>query len=336
MLRRALVRDPNSASPGGARHLLCKLITAMTELMTTTNSRRTIFITNPHAGHGATPRTDIERFCQLLRQRGIEVEVTHTAGPRDASRLAAEAARAGAREIVVRGGDGTVHEAIQGLVGTGARLAVWPAGTANVLARQLGLPFDATRAAAAFAAGQTRRLSLGRATAETTGERRYFFLMAGVGLDASVVRHVRPGLKRRVGEAAYWYSGLGHLAHWRPREFTVEVGGESLQATYAAIGKAPWYGGGLKITPRARLDAPEFEVCLINSHSRLRYLYLLTDAVRGAWADDRRDVRFIRASRLRVAGDADVQADGELIGRLPMTFEMIPDALEIIVPPPPV
>ena len=106
-------------------------------------------------------------------------------------------------------------------------------------------------------------------------------MMAGVGLDASVVRSVRPRLKRRVGEAAFWYAGLAHLAHWVPREFTVEVEGERLPATYAAVGKAPWYGGGLAITPRARLDADEFEVCVINTHSRLRYLRLLGHAMRG-------------------------------------------------------
>ena len=298
------------------------------------DKRGAVLIYNPNAGRGGTGRTaEVARFVERLAAHGLRVEVWPTQGPRDASRLAAEAGRAEeVCGVIVRGGDGTVHEAIQGLVGTGARLAIWPAGTSNVLARQLGLPFDAVRAAEAFAGGRTRRISLGCALDETTGERRYFFLMAGVGLDASVVRHVPARLKRRVGEAAYWYSGLGHLAHWHPEEFTVEVGGASFPATYAAIGKAPWYGGGLAITPRARLDAPEFEVCLINSHSRLRYLYLLTSAMRGAWTGDRRDVRFLRATRLRVKGDAEVQADGELIGRLPMTFEMIRDGVEIVVP----
>jgi diacylglycerol kinase (ATP) len=260
------------------------------------------------------------------------VEVWQTAGPNDAARLAAEAVAAGAREVVVRGGDGTLHEAIQGLAGKGVRVAVWPAGTANVLARQLALPFDAERAAAVLARGRTKRISLGCATNERTGARRYFFMMAGVGLDASVVRHVRPRLKRRVGEVAYWYSGLSHLAHWRPREFTVEANGESFPATYAAIGKAPWYGGGLAITPRARLDADEFEVCVINTHSRLRYLRLLAHAMRGGAPEGTRAVKFVRASRVRAVGAADVQADGELIGELPMTFEIVNDGLEVFVP----
>lgn len=296
--------------------------------------RTAILISNPNAGQGgaAARARAVTLFCEHLRARGVVVELLNTAGTDDAARLAAEAVRAGARDIIVRGGDGTVHEAIQGLAGKSLRLAVWPAGTANVLARQLGLPADATAAAEVFARGKTKRITLGCATAEATGARRYFFMLAGVGLDASVVRHVRPRLKRKVGEAAYWYAGLGHLAHWRPQEFTIEANGESYPATYAAIGKAPWYGGGLALTPRARLDAPEFEVCVINTRSRLRYLRLLGYAMRGGAPEGTRGVTYIRAARVRAHGDAQVQGDGELIGELPMTFEIIPDRIEIIVP----
>ncbi|HEV2861333.1 MAG TPA: diacylglycerol kinase family protein [Pyrinomonadaceae bacterium] len=288
---------------------------------------------NPNAGRGgAGGAREAERFREALEAGGVRVRVAPTKGPDDAARLAAEAVREGATDVVVRGGDGTVHEAIQGLVGAEARLTVWPAGTANVLARQLGMPRGAEALARVFVGGKTRRITLGRATSEETGERRYFFMLAGVGLDASVVRHVRPRLKRKVGEAAFWYAGLGHLAHWTPRVFTVEVDGEELPATYAAVGKAPWYGGGLAITPRARLDAKEFEVCVINSRSRLRYLYLLARAVRGGAPEGTRGVCYRTAGRVRVRGEAEVQADGELIGGLPMTFDIVTEGVEVIVP----
>jgi diacylglycerol kinase (ATP) len=290
-------------------------------------------ILNPNAGRGLAARArEIELFREASNAGGVAVEVAHTAGPNDAARLAALAAQEGFREVVVSGGDGTIHEAIQGLVGKGVRLAVWPTGTANVLARQLRLPFEAEAAARLLAGGRVRRITLGCATSETDGTRRYFFMMAGIGLDASVVRNVRPRLKRRVGEAAYWYSGLAHLAHWRPEVFQIEVDGQSFPATYAAVGKAPWYGGGLAITPRARLDAAEFEVCIINSRSRFRYLYLLGRAMRGGAHETSRGVRFIRTARLRAAGNAGVQADGELIGDLPMTFEIVPEGIEVVVP----
>lgn len=296
--------------------------------------RKAFLISNPNAGRGGARRArEVESFCENLRGRGISVEVADTKGPRDAERLARGAVGNGFKEVVVSGGDGTINEAMQGLVGSGARVGVWPAGTANVLARHLSLPFDPLAAAEVFAKGHTRRITLGRALEEETSRVRYFFLMAGVGLDASVVRNVRPRLKKRVGEAAYWYSGFGHLAHWRPSVFKVEVGGDEYPATYAAIGKAPWYGGGLRLTPRARLDADEFEVCIVNTRSRLRYLYVLSRAMRdGGAPDDAGAVRYLRAARLRVRGDAYVQADGELIGRLPMTFEVVREGVEIVAP----
>jgi YegS/Rv2252/BmrU family lipid kinase len=295
--------------------------------------RKAVLIYNPRAGRHVDPAVPVEAFRAAARAGGVEVEARATKGPNDAARIAAEAARGGATDVIARGGDGTVHEAIQGLVGTGARMMVWPAGTANVLARQLEIPRGAEEAARVFVKGSSRRITLGAATEERTGGRRYFFMMAGVGLDASVVRSVRPTLKRRLGEAAFWYAGLAHLAHWVPKEFTVEVDGERLKATYAAVGKAPWYGGGLAITPRARLDDEEFEVCVIDTHSRLRYLRLLGYAVRGGAPEEgTAGLTFRRAARLRCTGDMAVQADGELIGDLPMTFEVVKEGLEVIVP----
>lgn len=295
--------------------------------------RQAVLIANPNSGRGGSRRAgEVARFCRALESRGIMIEVWETVGPEDAARLATRAAESGVREVIVSGGDGTINEALQGLVGTGVRLGIWPCGTANVLARELKIPRNLEGAAEVFAGGHASSVYVGCAIRESTGERRYFFLMAGIGLDASIVQHVRPALKRRVGEAAFWYSGLGHLAHWRPVRFHVEAGGESFPATFAAIGKAAHYGGNLPITPRASLTRPEFELCLIDSHSRLHYLYLLSQVMRGGVSPESKAIRFIRATRTRAEGDALVQVDGELIGRLPMTFEVSKDAVEIITP----
>ena len=304
--------------------------------MTISKSRTVVLIANPNAGRGGRARErEIERFRALLEARGVASELALTRAPEDATLLAREAIERGESEIVVSGGDGTINEALQAIVGTRARLGILPAGTANVLARELKLPFEAERAAEAIARGSTRRVYAGLAYDETTRVTRYFLLMAGVGLDASIVKRVRPRLKRRVGEAAFWVSGLSHLASWEPVPFHVEVNGEKFPATFAAIGRAAHYGGELSITPRARLDAPEFEVCLINSRSRLRYLQLLTGAMRAEGIKgDRRGVRYLSATRVRAAGDGVlVQADGELIGELPMTFEIVAEPVELFAPP---
>ncbi|HSE22867.1 MAG TPA: hypothetical protein VLB68_14465, partial [Pyrinomonadaceae bacterium] len=123
-----------------------------------------------------------------------------------------------------------------------------------------------------------------------------------------------------------------HLASWKPRTFTLEIDGKSYQATFAAIGKASTYGGQLAITPRARIDRPEFEVCLIKSSSRLRYLRLLSHAMREGMPENNEDVLFLRTQKVKAIGDAPVQIDGELIGDLPMTFEIAPESLDVIVP----
>jgi YegS/Rv2252/BmrU family lipid kinase len=302
-----------------------------------TEKKRTIrLISNPNAGRGGRRRAaEVARFCGLLGARGIEVETIQTGAPGDATRLAAEAARDGAREVIVSGGDGTINEALQGLVGARVRLGIWPAGTANVLARELRLPFDAAGAADVIARAPTRRLYAGCATEEASGARRYFFLMAGIGLDASVVERVRPRLKRRVGEGAFWVSGLSHLVRWQPVAFNVEVEGQTYPATFAAFGRAAHYGGNLSVTPCARLDEPEFEICVVNSHSRLRFLQLLARAL--GRNDVRREtpgIRYVRATRARATGEARMQIDGELTGRLPVTFEIVAEPVEVIAPPP--
>src|SRR5947208_15409650 len=104
--------------------------------------RSAILIANPKAGRGsaASRREAIERFCRLLKARGVDVELRNTAGPNDATRLAAEAVREGAGDVIVSGGDGTINEALQGLVGRRVRLAIWPRGTPNVVGRERQQP----------------------------------------------------------------------------------------------------------------------------------------------------------------------------------------------------
>jgi len=296
--------------------------------------RRAALIANPKAGQDGPRQHDesIRRFCSLLKERGVDVVVWPTLGPNDATRLAREAANEGFRDVIVSGGDGTINEALQGLIGANVRLGIWPRGTANVLGRELRLPKQVERLVDIIAAGNTRRIHAGCATIESTGEKRYFLLMAGIGLDAAIVNRVRPGLKRRVGEAAFWFSGMEHFARWKPVAFVVEVGGEQYPATFAAIGKAPHYGGNLAVTPRARMDRPEFEICLINSTQRLRFLKLLPFARFGGVPERMKGVTFLRTTAARALGDGvQVQVDGEVIGNLPMTFTISPHSVEVVV-----
>ena len=296
-------------------------------------ARRAILISNPKTGrYGSRRLRSIEDVASQLRSLGVDVDLKLTSAPGEATDLAARAATNGSTDVIVAGGDGTINEAIQGLAGTQARLAIIPRGTANVLARELNLPLDDEQATAIVARGNARRIHLGLATEETTRKSRLFVLMAGIGLDASVVQRTHPRLKKRIGKGAFWLSGLSHLADWKPSPFTLEIDGREYTGTFAAIGKAARYGGDLLITPGARLEKPEFEICIIETQSRVSYLRLLSYAVRAGMPRNQPGVRFVNATRVRATGDAPVQVDGELLGQLPMRFEIAPESLEVIVP----
>jgi len=295
-------------------------------------TRKATLISNPKTGRYSSRRRSIQDVVSSLQSLGLKVDLQLTSGPGDATEIARRAARDGSTDVIVAGGDGTINEAIQGLAGTDARLGIIPRGTANVLALELGLPLDEEQAVAVVAAGKSRKIYLGLMIDETTNQSRHFVLMAGIGLDASVVQGVQPSLKKRIGKGAFWLSGLSHLANWNPQPFTLEINDDKYNATFAAIGKAPRYGGDLAITPGARLDQREFEVCIINTTSRRRYLHLLSHAMRNGMPRDKPEVRFVNTVSVKAYGDAQVQIDGELIGALPMRFEIAPHSLEVIVP----
>ena len=296
------------------------------------STRRATLISNPKTGRYNSRRRSIPDLAARLESLGVAIDLQLTSGPGDATNIAARAARDGSAEVIVAGGDGTINEAIQGLAGTDASLAIIPRGTGNVLARELGLPLEEEAALAVVAKGNSRKIYLGLVTDEKTNESRHFVLMAGIGLDASVVGRVDPSLKKRIGRGAFWVSGLSHLANWNPQPFTLEINGDKYEATFAAVGKAARYGGDLAITPGARLDQREFEVCMIQTTSRVRYLQLLSHAMRNGMPRDKPEVQFVKAVSVRASGDAQVQIDGELLGALPMRFEIAPHSLDVIVP----
>ncbi len=297
------------------------------------NKRKAILISNPKTGrYIARPRRPIEQIRDRLTSLGLEVELINTTRPGHATEIASRAAHNGTSDVIVAGGDGTINEAIQGMAGTKARLGIIPRGTANVLARELRLPSDIDEAASVVARGKCQQIHFGVAINEQTQTRRYFLLMAGIGVDATVVTEVPPGLKSRFGKAAFWFSGLRQLTRWNPPIFTVEVNNQQYQATFVAIGNAASYGGDLSITPGARIDLAEFEVCIIKTTSRWRYLHLASQALSHGIKGNDSDVLFVKSDLVKATGMAAVQVDGEVIGNLPMRFEIAPDSLEVIVP----
>lgn len=287
---------------------------------------KAVIVYNPAAGRHGQRERFVRQLISSASRLGMSVTGEPTQGPGDATRIAAAAVAEGAELVVSYGGDGTANEVVQALAGTATALGVWPGGTANVLAGVLGMPRNPTAMAERMAAGSTRRISLGKAGG------RYFLLMAGIGLDASVVAGVKPILKRRLGEGAFALSALEHLVQWRPSEFAIqwEEGAEPSAGSFAVIGNCSGYGGGFRITPGARLEEPSLEVCLFSPETRAAYLRYLVPAWLGRHIG-MRGVTCRKVSQVRVAGTAPVQVDGELAGHLPREFCSVPDALELLV-----
>ena len=310
--------------------------------------RLATIIYNPMSGRPARRAENVQKMSRLLEGCGLDVEARPTAGPDDATRLAREATAGGADIIISYGGDGTLNEVLQGMAGSQASLAVWPGGTANVVAIDLGVPSDIAVLAEMVAAAKTRRIALGLATRvggwgsgvgdqpPTTNAQlpsRYFIMMAGIGLDASVARKVNIKLKRRTGEFAYWVEGIRHLFTWQAEPFTVEVDGRSHESVFTLIGNGKGYGGGLTITPGAKLEEPWFEVFILpRLANNFAYLRAVGACIRGK--PETCGASLVKAKHIKAnsAHEPWVEADGELIGPLPMAFDVVPNALSLIVP----
>jgi diacylglycerol kinase (ATP) len=299
-------------------------------MMRQMTQRRATIIYNPASGRPGKRTENAQEMARLLGERGIETETRATRAPEDATRLAGEAIESGATILVSYGGDGTLNEVIQAMAGREVVLAVWAGGTANVVARDLHLPKDGTRLAEVIAAGKTRRIALGLAsTAQAT---RYFFMFAGIGLDASIARGVNARLKRRAGELAFWVSGVKHLI-MAAAAFTVEIDGKKYDSGFTLIGNGKGYGGDVLMTKNALLDEAEFEVFIMPARKR-NYAYVgsLVSCFRGK--PERTLATIVKTDRVLATSEQEiwVELDGELAGRLPMTFEVVPDALSVIVP----
>jgi len=287
-------------------------------------------IYNPRAGAlrwGG--RRNLARAIGLLEAHGIRITAVETTGPGSATDLAREQVTAGRDLIIVSGGDGTINEVVNGMVNSPVPLAVLPAGTANVLAKELGLPWNCWLAAEYIPRGLVRRIALGRAGA------RYFIAVAGAGADANIVYHLLRGSRPHWGILSYWLEAFRQLFLYDFREFKITVESEELSGTLLIVSRAKHYGGPIQITRGAEFFGEEFEVCVFPRRFRGYYLaYFLAQFV--GKLEQFREVRFQRARRVRAEpgrGSVHVQVDGELAGRLPLEFEIVPNALSLLVPP---
>ena len=255
------------------------------------------------------------------------MEVVGTTQPDEASVLAQNAASSQVDLIIACGGDGTINEVVCGMAGSQVPLLVIPAGTANVLAKEVGLSRNWLKAVELVRTGVIRRISLGRVN------QRRFILMAGIGVDAGIIAALNYGLKRKLGEGSFWITGFKQLLRYHFAPFDLFINGKRYSATFAVISKARNYGGPFQITSQADLFSDQFDICLFQSHSRWRYLCYLWHVALGRHLS-LPDVQYLKATSVEALGDSKIQfqVDGELVGTLPQTFNIEPNALSLMVP----
>ena len=305
---------------------------------TTTVSRglgsesRVFVVLNPMAG--SCTADDVRNALLQHFGENTTVDIYETTGADDegvAAIVRAEAAK-GAALVGAAGGDGTVSEVAEGLIGSDIPMGIIPVGTANVFARELELPLTLEEACALLAGeyGTTK------IDAMKVGD-DYFVLQIGIGLDSLMIRDTERQAKRRFGRAAYIWTALTRLVGYQPVRFTILADGQRLRprATQVLIANGgvlgvPPFRWGPNIAP----DDGRIDVCIVSARTAFDYLGLIWHTVLGQQRRDR-NVRYLAASSsIVISADhpLPVQADGEILGDTPIQIQVVPHAVTVIVP----
>ena len=296
-------------------------------------------IVNSHAGrrHVGEEIPELERN---LRSRGLGYRLLRTDVPGDATRMAAEAVRGGGRFVVAVGGDGTVHEVVNGLFEDGRPiteetvLGVVAAGSGCDFIRTFGLPGDATRACTHLAGDTTYPLDVGRIvyrTSEGGAGSRYFANVAEVGLGAAVANRAER-MPARLGQAKYFLGFWLVMPRFKLAQVRVQADRRTFEgpAYLVVVGNAQYYGGGMRISPRsypgdAILDVLVFKGPKSDSFTLLPKIY------RGDHVpnDHVAELRVRRELTIDADRPLPIEADGEVLGTTPATVEILAQAIRL-------
>ena len=295
-------------------------------------------IVNPQAGRSRGQSWPVVE--RALRDAGIQLDVEHTTAARDGEHIARRALQAGRQRLLVAGGDGSVHDVVNGILGAEPHdrahtvFAVAPLGTGNDWARSLGMDLPPPALAATIAAGRTVAHDVGvidfpEAVPPT---RRWFINVAGAGYDAHVIGRLPPHVPSSL---AYLRAALTGLISYRAPRFTIEVNGELIdrRLLLAFVAFAQACCNGMRVAPTARVDDGLLDLVTIDEVVLASALLKIAKLYRGTLLGDA-VVRHVRSRQLRIDADppADVEAEGQIVGRTPAVFSVLPGALDVVVP----
>jgi diacylglycerol kinase (ATP) len=304
-----------------------------------------VLLYNPLSGnHQEKRRQQIDAVREVLRNARVETECFATRSGPDATAQARQAVAAGYDTVFACGGDGTINDVLQGLVGTQTALAVIPMGTANSLAHDLGLPIHPTRALRAALSGVSRRIAVGKIEYQDLAGNpaaRYFTVTAGIGVDALLFRKLDPLTKRHLGMVSYYAKATYLWLTHRMKEFSVEfvdaAGTKSVCAdvTQLLAVRIRNFGGILReLAPGASLDRDDMRLVLFRTKNRLAYLqYVIRGILSTNWKVEGIESAY---SGQVICGPSNsqifVEVDGELLGTLPGKISIVANAVSILTP----
>jgi len=289
-------------------------------------ARRVLLVVNRKSRTGAE---QLEAAEACLRAQGLEVIALGVDAPREIPK--AIQARASEIHLVAQGGgDGTLNVACEAILDARLPFAILPLGTANDLARTLGIPSKLEDACAVAAKGLKYRIDLGRANG------KYFFNVASIGLSVTVARSIDSATKRRWGPAGYALTVMSTLGKQRPFRARIRCDGRVLvvHAIQVAVGNGRHYGGGMTVAADAAIDDNLLHLYSISPLSLMRLL-LLAPALRTGWQGRFEGVHRLCGTRIDIdtRRPFPVSTDGEVTTQRPVQFEVVPAAIEVMVPP---
>jgi diacylglycerol kinase (ATP) len=286
---------------------------------------RALLLINPKARRGSVAREEVEA---CLRTRGLDIVPVSSA---EASGLpeVIRRERTGIDRVVVAGGDGTLNLALQSLAGTGLPLAILPLGTANNLARTLGIPTSLSEACHLAAHGARRAIDLGWVNG------RYFFTTASLGLSVDITEALTHQTKRRWGVLAYAVAATRALASSRPfhADITWDGGSRHSRTIQLVVGNGRYYGSALPVAEDATIDDARLDLYSLEVRHWWE-LVALVPALRRGRQGEKQSVEALRASEFEIQTRTplDINVDGEICTRTPAKLRVIPRALEVFAP----
>ena len=298
--------------------------------------RKHVFIVNPKAGRGAGRRT-LNELPRRLTGWPNEYQIIETSGPGEAS----EIARSVDSEVCVAvGGDGTINEVVNGLIGTNRTLAILPSGSGNDFAKSIGIPKSTAAALEIIRAGKSKSIDVGTVACGANSDsrnqsRRLFANGVGIGFDAAVAAKTLE-IPHLSGTMLYLVAVLKTLGKYRSPLFHISIDGRTTVShnLLIAIGNGICAGGGFYLTPDAKVDDGQLDVCLVEEMSIAGILQLMPRVMKGKHGTFK-GVEFQRGACVSIHGDAPffVHADGEIVGDgvTDVQVSLVDQSLSVIV-----